>query len=116
MEDVLDLTTLPVETLDLKVRYAATSEEHQANVRAAVTLGLPSLERDVLQTEPVAVVCSGPSLAQTRRDIRHFDKILTCSGAHDYLIRYGIIPTWHMEGDPRKHKVAFLKHPHKRIQ
>ena len=113
--DVLDLTEMPIEQFEAKIKYAATPEEHAANVKAAVALGLPSLVRGPITSEPIAVVCYGPSLKQTRREIRYFNKILTCSGAHDYLIRYGIVPTWHMEGDPRKHKAVFVKHPHKRV-
>lgn len=114
--DVLDLNEEDIGGLVTNVKYAATHEEHTANVQAAIALGLPSLERGVLTSEPIAVVCSGPSLRHTRRDIRHFDKILTCSGAHQYLIDHGIIPTWHMEGDPRPHKVFAVKRPHRRVQ
>lgn len=114
--EALDFTHVPIEQYGHEAGYAATMEEHDANVAAAVALGYPSLEQGELTKEPLAVVCSGPSLEQTRRDIRHFKKILTCSGAHEYLLRYGIIPTWHMEGDPRPHKAVFTKQPHKRVQ
>lgn len=114
--DVLDLTTLPIEAVQSKVKYAATPEEHNANVKAAIALGLPSLKRGNPQPDPIAVVCSGPSLKRTYREIKHFDKILTCSGAHQFLLDHGIVPTWHMEGDPRAHKAVFVKHPHRRVQ
>ena len=116
--ELLDLTTAPVEGVEAKVKYVATPEEHNANVRASVALGYPSLERGEVKgdKDPIAIVCSGPSLARTRRELRFFDKILTCSGAHEYLINHGIVPTWHMEGDPRAHKAVFLKRPHKRTQ
>ena len=113
---LLDLTTSPVEDVETKVKYVATPEEHQANVRAAVALGLPSLERGTVTSEPLALVCAGTSLKQTRRELRFFDKILTCSGAHEYLIDHGIVPTWHMEGDPRAHKAVFVRRPHKRVE
>ena len=111
-----DLSSQPVEDLVLKFKYAATPEEHLANFNAAIALGLPSLQKGELTSEPIAVVCSGPSLKATRREVRHFNKILTCSGAHKYLIDHGLVPTWHMEGDPREHKAVFVKHPHKRVQ
>ena len=116
MDAHYDLTSMAIENLDIKSKYAATPEEHLANVQAAIALGLPSLQKGDLTNEPIAVVCSGPSLKATRREIRYFNKILTCSGAHEYLLRFGIVPTWHMEGDPRKHKAVFVKHPHKRVQ
>ena len=114
--DLLDLTSRPVESVETKVKYAATPEEHQANVQAAVALGYPSLARGEITTEPVAIACSGPSLRRTMRELKQFDKILTCSGAHRYLLEHGIVPTWHMEGDPRAHKAVFVKRPHRRVQ
>lgn len=111
-----DLSKQAIEDLTLNVRYAATPEEHMANFNAAIARKLPSLERGEVTQEPIAVVCFGPSLRQTRREIRYFNKILTCSGAHEYLINHGIVPTWHMEGDPRQHKAKFVKKPHKRVQ
>lgn len=116
MQPLLDLTNLPVEEVEAKVKYVATPEEHQANVRASVALGYPSIQKGEVTDEPCAVVCSGPSLVRTRRELRHFNKILTCSGAHRYLIDHGIVPTWHMEGDPRAHKALFVSRPHKRTQ
>ena len=116
MPDVLDLTTRPVEDVETKVKYVATPEEHQANVAANVALGLPSLEKGPVRTDPLALVCFGPSLRYTRREIRHFKWILTCSGAHQFLIDHGLVPTWHMEGDPRPHKAEFVKRPHRRVQ
>ena len=114
--DLLDLTSFPIEEVIAKVKYVATPEEHQANVRASVALGLPTLQRGTLTSEPIAVVCSGPSLKRTWRDLKRFDKILTCSGAHRFLLDHGIVPTWHMEGDPRGHKTVFVKRPHRRVQ
>ena len=116
MTPVLDFTSLPIETFEHETNYAATMEEHDANVRAAIALGYPSLERGTTTSEPVAVACSGPSLKTTYRELKHFDKILSCSGAHQFLLDHGIVPTWHMEGDPRAHKAVFVKRPHRRVQ
>ena len=112
----LDFTTRPIEDFQAKVKYVATKEEHSANVEANVALGYPSLEKGELKTDPLALVCYGPSLKHTRRDIRHFKYVLSCSGAHQFLIDHGIVPTWHMEGDPRAHKAKFIRHPHRRTQ
>src|SRR6266446_2438816 len=51
--------------------------------------------------DPIAIVCFGPSLNDTWEKIRDFKYIMTCSGAHKFLIDRGIIPTWHAEVDPR---------------
>lgn len=68
------------------------------------------------RSEPVAVVCFGPSLAQTWEKVRDFKFIFSCSGSHKFLIERGIIPTWHVEVDPRAHKVALIGPPHRDVQ
>jgi hypothetical protein len=62
--------------------------------------------------DPIAVVGFGASLKDTWEEIRNFKYIITCSGAHKFLIERGIIPTWHLEVDPREHKVELLGDPH----
>lgn len=47
------------------------------------------------RSDPIAVVCYGPSLNDTWEKIRDFKYIITCSGAHKFLIDRGIIPTFH---------------------
>ncbi len=64
------------------------------------------------RTEPIAVVGYGPSLRQTWEQIKSFQYIITTSGAHRFLIDRGIIPTWHADVDPRKHKVGLLGQIH----
>lgn len=68
------------------------------------------------RTEPIAVVCYGPSLNDTWEQIKNFKYIITCSGAHKFLIEKGIIPTWHCEVDPREHKVKLIGTPHKDVE
>lgn len=63
-------------------------------------------------TEPIAVVGFGPSLKETWEEIRRFNKIITCSGAHKFLLERGIVPTWHVEVDPRAYKITLLGTPH----
>jgi hypothetical protein len=64
------------------------------------------------RTEPIAIVGFGPSLQDTWEEIRGFKYIITCSGSHKFLIERGIIPTWHVEVDPRDHKIGLLGSPH----
>jgi len=47
------------------------------------------------RSEPIAIACFGPSLRDTWENIKKFKYIITCSGAHKFLIERGIIPTWH---------------------
>lgn len=67
------------------------------------------------QTEPIALVAFGPSLNDTWEKIKDFKYIMTCSGSHKFLIDRGIIPTYHVEVDPRKHKIELLGTPHKDV-
>lgn len=72
--------------------------------------------QDVLRPEPAAVVCFGPSLNDTWEKIKDFKYIFSCSGSHKFLIERGIIPTWHLEVDPRAHKVKLIGPPHKDVE
>ena len=65
-----------------------------------------------LRTDPCAIVCFGPSLNETWEKVRDFKYIFSCSGSHKFLLERGIVPTWHVEVDPRQHKVALLGPPH----
>jgi hypothetical protein len=64
-------------------------------------------ERDA----PIAIVCYGPSLADTWEELRDFRYIMTCSGAHKFLVDHGITPTHHIDVDPREHKATLLGTP-----
>jgi 2-polyprenyl-3-methyl-5-hydroxy-6-metoxy-1,4-benzoquinol methylase len=63
--------------------------------------------------EPIAIVCFGPSLNKTWKKIKKFKYIMSCSGSHKFLVDHGIIPTHHIEVDPRPHKIELLGEPQK---
>ena len=65
-----------------------------------------------LRTERAAVVAYGESLKQTWEQIKDFDVIFTCSGSHKFLLEHGIVPTYHVDSDPRPHKAVMLGTPH----
>lgn len=69
----------------------------------------------------VCIVGYGPSLHQTWHNLnverRAFGaKIVTVSGAHDFLIERGIVPDYHVEVDPREHKCFFTRSPHPAVK
>lgn len=68
------------------------------------------------RTEPIAIVGFGPSLNDTWEDIQKFRYVMSCSGSHKFLLERGIIPTWHVEVDPREHKVELLGPPHHDVE
>lgn len=63
--------------------------------------------------DTVAVVCFGPSLEQTWRQVQKHRYVISCSGSHKFLVEHGITPTWHVEVDPREHKVGLIGPPQK---
>jgi FkbM family methyltransferase len=66
--------------------------------------------------EPIAVVAYGPSLLDTWESVAGFSKIITCSGALPFLLERGIVPTWHIEVDPRPHKALLMGVPHPDVE
>jgi len=69
-----------------------------------------------LRQEPIAVVGFGPSLADTWEKVRDFKRVITCSGAHRFLIERGIVPTWHIDVDPRAYKADLIGPPHPSVE
>lgn len=63
------------------------------------------------RSEPCAVVCFGPSLIDTWEEVRNFKYIFSCSGSHKFLADRQIVPTFHVEVDPRPHKVQLIGSP-----
>jgi hypothetical protein len=63
------------------------------------------------RTEPIAVVGYGPSLQDTWEQVRDFKYVISCSGSHKFLVERGVIPSWHVEVDPRPHKVHLIGPP-----
>jgi len=68
------------------------------------------------RTDSVAVVCFGPSLYDTWEQLKDFKYIITCSGSHKFLVDRDITPTWHIEVDPRAHKVQLIGQPRKETE
>lgn len=55
------------------------------------------------------LACYGPSLNKTIEDLKLEARssgadVISVSGAHDFLLRHGVEPTFHVECDPRAHK------------
>jgi hypothetical protein len=87
-----------------------------ARIDKRVTLSEPHGRRAI-------VACYGPSLRQyvTRlsdevAECNGQADIISVSGAHDFLIGNGVIPTYHVECDPRAHKADNIAAPHAGVQ
>jgi len=66
-----------------------------------------------LRSEPIACVSFGPSLKDTWEKIKEFKYVMSCSGSHKFLVDHGIVPTHHIDVDPREHKIKLIGEPQK---
>ena len=110
--DYVDICTMTVDA-----HYCINEDQHVAQMQysSAKVRGRiqPGPDRE---NEKIAVVCYGPSLISEWEKLKSFKYIMTCSGAHKFLIDRGIIPTWHVEVDPRSHKADILGTPHPDVE
>ena len=98
---------------EIKVKYCIPLWLRDQQIRTNVTLVKERLQLPTQEPSgPIAVVGFGPSLEETWPTIRPFSSIITCSGSHRFLLDHGIVPSWHVEVDPRAHKIALLGQPH----
>lgn len=79
------------------------------------------MPNDTLKLDPIAVVCYGPSLNDTWEQVKDFQYIVTCSGSHKFMLDKGLKPEqfkkwYHVEVDPRPHKVKLIGQPHKEVE
>lgn len=106
-------------TLDskLEVAYCISTAIRDLQIEQAIARVKgriqPAYEK---RSEPIAVVNFGPSLNDTWEKIRDFKYIITCSGAHKFLIDRDIVPTYHIDVDPRPHKAKLIGTPHKDVE
>ena len=75
----------------------------------ALKYGFDKLFPQPTKPEWLSLVCFGPTLHDTWKDIKR--PIMTCSGAHNFLVERGIVPDYHIECDPRPHKVVTTAKP-----
>ena len=114
---------LPAEpkTLDAsqkqKVSYCIPLWLRDEQIKLSCARDLPRIQPHYdLRTDPVAIVCFGPSLNDTWEQVRDFKYVFSCSGSHKFLLEHGITPGWHVEVDPRAHKVQLIGPPHPDVE
>lgn len=100
----------------LNVSYCIPLELRDAQVLHAIDRIKGRLKPKPANNKSIAVVCYGPSLLDTWKEVKNYDSIITCSGAHKFLIEIGIIPTYHMDVDPREHKIGLMGTPVKGVE
>ncbi len=93
------------------VQYCIPLWMRDLQVAEAITRVSERIDAGPLRDEPIACVSYGPSLNDTWEQIKGFRYVMSCSGAHRFLVDRGITPTWHIEVDPRPHKAALMGEP-----
>lgn len=109
-----------MKTLDItvkqKISYCIPIELRNEQIKININKVKDRIQPGDLKHEPIALVSFGPSLNKTWPALKKFKHIMTCSGAHKFLIEKGIIPTWHADLDPRDYKIKILGAPHKDVE
>jgi hypothetical protein len=89
--------------------------ERLGNMRVAALQGFPLIKwAKKFNSDTLTLACYGPSLRDTWTQIK--SPLMTVSGAHDFLIEGGMVPTYHVEVDAREHKVEFTKNAHPEVE
>lgn len=99
-----------------KTSYCIPLWLRDEQVKASTARIKGRIEAGELKHEPIAIVCFGPSLNDTWEQVKGFKHVMTCSGAHKFMVERGIVPTYHAEVDPRAHKVKLIGPPQKGTQ
>lgn len=100
---------------------AMSDDERNANVRAnCQKISKRLMDQQPAHDRKAILVCYGPSIRHTLPAIRSAYEneldIITVSGAHRFLIENGIIPTIHIDCDPRLRKAIQFGKPHKKVK
>jgi hypothetical protein len=108
----------PIKEIVGKSAVSNTIRSENAIRNCAVVKGR-ALTDDLLPRHEgrVCIVGFGPSLRESWRYLnmerRSFGaKIVSTSGAHDFLVERGVVPDYHVEVDPREHKAFFTRNSH----
>jgi hypothetical protein len=102
------MKTVDAETAKLEVKYCIPDWLRDEQIKHSVATYPNRIKQWELKPDKIALVCFGPSLNQTWEQLKEFKYIISCSGSHKFLIDRGIVPTWHVEVDPREHKKKLI--------
>jgi hypothetical protein len=117
MSDSSNLTKVIDPKNPPKVEYCVPTWVRDEQIKLAIQRPIARIQpAKELKTEPIACVGFGPSLHDTWGAIKDFKYVMTCSGSHKFLVERGITPAFHVEVDPREHKVGLIGQPCKETQ
>lgn len=98
----------------MKVPYslvaAVPNERRHEQMGEALKHGFPRIKAvPIDDLKSISIACYGPSLADTWQDITR--PIISVSGALKFLAERGVVPDYHVDMDPRPHKVKHITPP-----
>lgn len=98
----------------MKIPYklipAVSKDDRHGQMAQALKTGYPRLKSAPIDDyAPISIACYGPSLADTWQDMK--PPIISVSGALHFLTERGIIPDYHVDCDPRPHKIKHIQPP-----
>jgi len=103
-----DIKIVDAEKAELKVAYCIESWLRDEQIKLNCAKYPNRIQAQPLKNELIAIVCFGPSLNDTWTEIKKFKYVMSCSGSHKYLKEKGITPNYHVEVDPRAHKIKLI--------
>lgn len=93
--------------------FAVRNADRLTNIASSMSRGLETVQCLPKHDRTMAIVCFGPSLKESWRQIpQRGGDVFTCSGAHDFLMERGIVPMGHVMTDPRPEQADFLQFHH----
>jgi hypothetical protein len=101
---------------------ARPSDERWEQVQTACARITKRITPAAAHGRKAVIACYGPSLKETVEDLRseifasRNADLISVSGAHDFLLMNGVVPTYHVECDPRAHKADNIDIVHARVK
>lgn len=97
-------------TVPYPMQAAVDTETRHQQMLVAIKRGYTRLRQvPIDDRQTLHVACYGPSLQDTWRDLGR--PLISMSGATRFLAERGVIADYHIEMDPRAHKVKFIDPP-----
>jgi FkbM family methyltransferase len=105
----------------IKVVGAVNHEERWGQIEAAISRFPKRIQPAEPHGRRAIVACYGPSLGEMIPRIKEemeeaLCEVVSVSGSHDYLLEHAIVPTYHVECDPRPHKADNIDRPQLGVQ
>jgi uncharacterized Rossmann fold enzyme len=100
---------------------SVSADERYAHCARALASGLPVLTstRDVYYPTPCVLVGSGPSAVKLLPEIKarytRGEEIIALKGAHDWLLKNGVVPRAAIALDPQQSRAKCFKRPHREV-